>query len=66
MSTSWLADLPPQRLTDIAWEYSSASYALLDMALAHRGGQPYERLLKSRIIEPIGLHDTTPIATGTR
>jgi serine-type D-Ala-D-Ala carboxypeptidase/endopeptidase len=56
---SWLAGLHPQSQAVTAWEYSNAGYALLGMALAHRGGQPYESLLKSRVIDRIGLHDTT-------
>jgi len=30
-------------------------YALLSMALAHRGGKPYETLLRTRVLEPMGL-----------
>jgi D-alanyl-D-alanine-carboxypeptidase/D-alanyl-D-alanine-endopeptidase len=56
---SWLDNFSPQRPAGTAWEYSNAGYALLGMALAHRGGQPFELLLKSRVIDPIGLHDTT-------
>ncbi len=29
------------------------------MALAHRGGWPYEDLLQTRVLDRIGLHDTT-------
>lgn len=29
------------------------------MALAYRGSQPFETLLQARLIEPMGLHDTT-------
>lgn len=54
----WLAEFQPQRPAGTAWEYSNAGYALLGMALAHRGGRSYEDLLQSRIIDPIGLRDT--------
>ena len=57
---SWLAnvhsDIPPSAG---AWWYSNVGYALLGMALAHRGGRPYEALLEARVIDPIGLRDTT-------
>ncbi len=41
------------------WWHSKVGYTLLSMALAHRGGRPYEDLLHSRVIEPAGLLDTT-------
>jgi D-alanyl-D-alanine-carboxypeptidase/D-alanyl-D-alanine-endopeptidase len=57
---AWFAnvhpDIPPSAG---AWWYSNVGYALLGMALAHRGGRPYEALLQARVIEPIGLRDTT-------
>ncbi len=65
----WLAGLQPQRPAGVAWEYSNAGYALLGMALAHRGGRSYEELLRARIIAPLGLRDTTchpSAAMGTR
>jgi CubicO group peptidase (beta-lactamase class C family) len=57
---AWLADVHPQRPAGAAWEYSNAvGYALLSMALANRGGRPYETLLQTRVLDRIGLHDTT-------
>jgi CubicO group peptidase (beta-lactamase class C family) len=56
---AWLADFQPARAAGAAWEYSNAGYALLGMALAHRGGQPFETLLQTRVMEPIGLRETT-------
>jgi D-alanyl-D-alanine-carboxypeptidase/D-alanyl-D-alanine-endopeptidase len=56
---AWLKDFHPQRPAGTAWEYSNQGYALLGMALGHRGGQPYETLLEERVIGPLGLHDTT-------
>ena len=41
------------------WWYSNAGYALLGMALEHRGGRSYESLLQTRVIEPLRLRDTT-------
>jgi serine-type D-Ala-D-Ala carboxypeptidase/endopeptidase len=57
---AWLAgehQSPPPEAG--GWWYSNAGYALLGMALAHRGGLPYETLLKVRVIDPIGLRETT-------
>jgi D-alanyl-D-alanine-carboxypeptidase/D-alanyl-D-alanine-endopeptidase len=56
---AWLSDLHPQRPSGSGWEYSNAGYALLGMALAHRGGRPYETLMQRRVIDRLGLQDTT-------
>jgi serine-type D-Ala-D-Ala carboxypeptidase/endopeptidase len=58
---AWLADYHPEPHPPAAagWWYSNSGYALLGMALAYRAGQPFETLLQSRLIEPMGLHDTT-------
>jgi len=67
---TWLADLRPERAAGTEWEYSNAvGYTLLGMALAHRGGRPYETLVQVRVIDRLGLHDTTfhpPAATAAR
>jgi len=67
---AWLANVHSQNPPSAgAWWYSNVGYALLGMALAHRGGRPYEALLKARVIDPMGLRDTTfypPPAMGTR
>ena len=66
---AWLAeDHPPPPPEAGGWWYSNAGYALLGMALAYRGGQPYETLLQERVIDPIGLRDTAfhPTAAMTR
>ncbi len=57
---TWLAGEHPAPPPDAGgWWYSNAGYALLGMALAHRGGKPFEDLLQQRVIDPIGLRDTT-------
>lgn len=56
---AWLADFHPSRPAGAEWEYSNAGYALLGMALAHRGGRPFETLLQARVIDRIGLRETT-------
>lgn len=56
---AWLADFRLQSQPGAVWAYGNTGYALLSMALAHRGGSPYEALLQTRVIEPLGLEDTT-------
>jgi CubicO group peptidase (beta-lactamase class C family) len=57
---TWLAGPHPSPPPDAGgWWYSNAGYALLGIALAHRGGRPYETLLQERVIAPLGLRDTT-------
>lgn len=55
---AWLADVRPQRPAGSAWEYSNAGYALLGLALAHRGGRSYEELLQARVIDALELRST--------
>lgn len=55
----WLADFHPARPAGARWEYSNAGYALLGMALAHRGGRSFETLLQARVINHMGLRETT-------
>jgi CubicO group peptidase (beta-lactamase class C family) len=66
---AWLRDIHPPQPSGVAWEYSNAGYALLGMALAHRGGRPCEEMVQTRVIDRIGLQDTTfhpPQAMGPR
>jgi serine-type D-Ala-D-Ala carboxypeptidase/endopeptidase len=58
---AWLVDFHPEPHppTAAGWWYSNSGYALLGMALAFRGGQPFETRLQARVIKPMGLHDTT-------
>lgn len=62
---TWLADFRLQTRPGAAWAYGNTGYALLSMALAHRGARPYETLLQTRVIDPLGLENTsfTPTAT---
>jgi CubicO group peptidase (beta-lactamase class C family) len=63
---AWLAtvQLPQNPPAAGAWWYSNVGYALLGLALAHRAGRPYDALLRARVLDPLGLRDTTfvPIA----
>jgi len=66
---TWLLDLHPETPAGTGgWWYSNAGYALLGMALAHRGGRSYEALLQERVIDRVGLRDTTfdPTASMSR
>jgi serine-type D-Ala-D-Ala carboxypeptidase/endopeptidase len=56
---AWLAHFRPPRPAGAAWEYSNAGYALLGMALSYRGGRPCEALLQARVIDAVGLPDTS-------
>lgn len=57
---AWLADVHPQRPAGAAWEYSNTvGYTLLGMALAYRGGRPYDTLVQTRVFDPLDLQDTT-------
>jgi CubicO group peptidase (beta-lactamase class C family) len=52
---AWLAGShPPPPPEAGGWWYSNAGYALLGLALAHRGGRPFEALLKERVIDAVG------------
>ncbi len=62
---TWLANFRPQSPlfagaeSAKGWFYSNIGYALLGLAIAYRGGQPYESLLQVRVLDPMGLQDTT-------
>jgi serine-type D-Ala-D-Ala carboxypeptidase/endopeptidase len=40
------------------WEYSNAGYKILGEALAARSGMSFERLLRTRVLQPLRLNDT--------
>jgi CubicO group peptidase (beta-lactamase class C family) len=63
---AWLADLHPEAIPPTAqgWWYSNVGYTLLAMALAYRGGRPYETLMQERLLDPMGLRDTTFLPTS--
>jgi CubicO group peptidase (beta-lactamase class C family) len=46
------------------WEYGNLDVALLGHALAHRAGADYESVLRTRVIEPLGLSCTTVSAAA--
>ncbi len=49
---------PPGRTTIVA-EYSNLGFGLLGYVLALKAGVPYETLLKARVLEPLGMRDST-------
>jgi serine-type D-Ala-D-Ala carboxypeptidase/endopeptidase len=56
---AWLGELDLPRAPGAAWEYSNVGYAVLDLALSHRTGRPFDALLQERVLAAIGLRDTT-------
>lgn len=45
------------------WEYSHSNYFVLALALEAATGQPLAQLMQSRVLDPLGLADTTIDAT---
>jgi len=62
---AWLAGLALSRDPGSRWEYSNVGYGLLGLALANQAGASYEGLLDRRILDPLGLRDTTLHPAGT-
>ena len=48
----------PARAQGGAYEYSNVGYGLLGVALATRSGVTYERLVRDRILTPLGMADS--------
>lgn len=48
------------RSPEAAWEYSNLGFGLLGFSLSRRLAVPYAELLRERVLEPLGLHDTGP------
>ena len=57
--TAWLKANPLMFTPGTAISYSNFRFDLLAAALARAARQPYEDLLETRIIRPLGLRDTT-------
>jgi serine-type D-Ala-D-Ala carboxypeptidase/endopeptidase len=56
---SWLGGLTLSREPGEQWQYSNVGYGILGLALANKAGTTFDALLKSRIIGPLKLKDTT-------
>jgi len=46
------------RSPEAGWEYSNVGFGLLGFALSQKLTLPYAELLRQRLLEPLGLHDT--------
>jgi CubicO group peptidase (beta-lactamase class C family) len=53
-----LADCKLTGEVGLNYRYSHLGMGLLGLALSRRAGQPYEALLKSRILDPLGMKNT--------
>ncbi len=51
--------VPPPGRTTTAAEYSNLGFGLLGYVLALKAGIPYEALLEARVLEPLGMRDST-------
>lgn len=59
LETFLRAYTPPPARTAVEPVYSNLGFGLLGWALALKAGVPYEALLKARVLEPLGMRDTT-------
>ncbi|MGH7012079.1 MAG: serine hydrolase domain-containing protein, partial [Caulobacteraceae bacterium] len=47
------------RPAGLAFEYSNLGYAVLGRAIARASGMPVQRFIKSRILDPLGMNETS-------
>jgi len=59
LETFLRAYVPPPGRTSITPEYSNLGVGLLGHVLSLKAGMSYEQLLKARVLEPLGMRDTT-------
>jgi CubicO group peptidase (beta-lactamase class C family) len=59
LETFLQAYAPPPGRTTITPEYSNLGFGLLGFLLADRAVKPYGVLLKERVLDPLGMRDTT-------
>jgi D-alanyl-D-alanine-carboxypeptidase/D-alanyl-D-alanine-endopeptidase len=50
---------PPADRTTITPEYSNLGFGVLAYVLSLKAGMPYDALLKARVLDPLGMRDTT-------
>jgi serine-type D-Ala-D-Ala carboxypeptidase/endopeptidase len=55
---TFLSSFAPAREPGVAYEYSNLGAGLLGHVLSLRAGMPYEELVRERILQPLGMHDT--------
>ncbi len=56
---NYLANHGVRKPDEVEFAYSNLGFSVLGEALANSAGVRYEELLRQRIIEPLGLHDTS-------
>ncbi len=56
---AFLSSYSPDRQPGARYEYSNLGVSLLGRLLASRAGQPYEQLLKERVLGPLGMTSTS-------
>ncbi|MGA4843835.1 serine hydrolase domain-containing protein [Streptomyces sp. G45] len=49
----------PQSAPGSRYAYSNTNFVVLGMAIEHLTGRPYAEVLRTQIIEPLGLHETS-------
>lgn len=59
LETFLAAYAPPPGRASITPEYSNLGFGLLGFVLAQNSGMTYEALLRQRVLEPLGMRDTT-------
>lgn len=57
---SYLFDAAPPFAAGAGWEYSDTNYIVLAMILERITGRPYDTLLRTRLLAPLGLANTLP------
>jgi len=60
---AWLKDAKLERVPGERYGYSNLGVALLGYALTRAAGEPYEVLLRKRILDPLGMADTAVVPT---
>ena len=61
---AFLASWQPAVGRDTRWEYSNLGFGLLGHALARRAGTGFDELLRSRVLDPLGLAQTRLALAG--
>jgi CubicO group peptidase (beta-lactamase class C family) len=54
----FLAGVRPARAPEAGYEYSNLASGLLGQLLAARAGVPWHELVRTRLFEPLGMHDS--------
>jgi D-alanyl-D-alanine carboxypeptidase len=57
---SYLLDAAPPFAAGAGWDYSDTNYIVLGMILERITGRPYDTLLRTRLLVPLGLSNTRP------